>query len=59
MGFVETEIASTVYIGGTTDGKSVHDTCSQLDGYSCGWLTLFYLNFAKQKLVAESILIYD
>ena len=55
-------------IGGITEWKSVHDRCSELVVYSCGWLTLsnlnftkqkFNLNFTKQKLVAESILSYD
>ena len=46
-------------IGGITEWKSVHDRCSELVVYSCGWLTLSNLNFTKQKLVAESILSYD
>ena len=46
-------------IGGITEWKSVHDRCSEFVVHSCRWLTLFNLNFAKQKLVAESILSYD
>ena len=46
-------------IGGITEWKSVHDRCSELVVYSCGWLTLSNLNFTKQKLIAESILSYD